>query len=109
MASLVCWASGLLNIMQDKDVDHSPSGPVVLLTGTAGRLTSMLSAHAEHRPDLANFYVPGTKPLPEDPEANAAQQQENMTAVIAFAGKLKRAIAKKKGLRHVKEIDHGAN
>lgn len=104
MASLVCWASGLLQILKDKDVDATPSGPVVLLTGTAGRLRNLMVAHGKYIDDYKGFYVPDTKPLPEDPDANAAQQQENMTAVIAFARKLELFMAKRKGLKHVKEL-----
>jgi len=104
MASLVCWASGLLQVLMDKDVDPTPSGPVVLLTGTAGRLRSTMVAQAEYRDEHKGFYVPGTKPLPEEADANAAQQHDNMTAVIAFNNKLRLAQAKQKGLKHVKEM-----
>lgn len=103
MAALVCWASGLLQILQDKDVDHTPSGPVVLLTGTSGRLRSTMVAHSEYRDAHEGFYVPGTAPLPDDEEGNAAQQKLNMDAVLAFNHKLKLARAKQKGRRQLVE------
>lgn len=102
MASLVCWASGRLDVMKDKDVEVP--GPVVLMTGTAGRLQSMLVAHGQYDDERKYFCVPGTQPLPDDADGNALQQQANMTLVIAFNKKLHRARLKQKGVRHVKEL-----
>lgn len=105
MAALVCWASGLMQVVPDKDVDPTPSGPVVLQRGTSGRLNSVMSAHGVFNTEYRGFYVPGCVPVPNDPDAAAKVMQDNMTAVIAFNKKLQRARAKQKGLKHLKELD----
>jgi hypothetical protein len=97
MASLVCWASGLLDVMMDKDVSPD-SGPVVLAHGTAGKLRALMTAHAEYR-DKLGWYVPGTRPIPKDEAVAATIQRDNMTPVIAFNKKLILAQARVKGRR----------
>lgn len=104
MASLVCWASGLLSIMADKDVPQG-SGPVVLMTGTAGRLRSMMVAHGKYIDEHKDFYVPGTQDVPTEGREDGAVQRDRMTIVIAFSRKLHLARLKQKGVRHVKEIE----
>lgn len=100
MASLVCWASGLLEVAMDKDVQPD-GGPVVLMTGIADRLRSVMTAHGEYRERLG-WYVPHTQPIPESKDDAAAQQRLNMSLVIEFAKKLRRSQLKGKGLRHLK-------
>lgn len=107
MASLICWASGLLEVVMDKDIDPDKPGPVVLLTGTAGRLHSTMVAHGEYREQHKAFYVPGTQPVPKDEAEAARVQQNNMTQVIAFNKKLQRARLKQKGRRHLLAHDKG--
>jgi hypothetical protein len=100
MASLICWASGLLEIVPDKSVppDH---GPVVLSTGTAGRLRSEMTAHGQYLDRLTNWYVPGTQDVPTEDREDGAVQHDRMTLVLAFSKKLRLARLKKKGLRHL--------
>lgn len=109
MASLICWASGMLEVAMDKDVPPA-GGPVVLMTGTAGRLRSVMTAHGEYREypnNVKGWYVPGTQPIPQDKEAAAAMQRENMTLVMAFNQKLYRSQLKGKGLRHLQRYYRG--
>lgn len=99
MASLICWASGLLEVTPDKDVQPD-GGPVVLMTGIASRLRTVMTAHAEFREKPLGWYVPGTRPVPQgtqEKQEAAAVQHANMTLVIAFNKKLQQAHAKKKG------------
>lgn len=86
MASLICWASGLLEVIPTKEVPVD-IGPIVLMTGPQTRLHSVMSAFGEYRQKIRAWYVPGTQRIPEDPDA-AAKQQENMTLVIAFNKKI---------------------
>lgn len=92
MAALVVWASGLLEVIPNKDVTPD-GGPIILLEGTAGRLTSAKVAHGEHHEDLGAFYVPGTR--------DAETEAERMPLVGAFAKKLRTARLKQKGRRHL--------
>lgn len=87
MASLICWASGLLEVVPTKEVPVD-SGPIVLMTGVLSKLVTIATTHGEYRLKTRAWYVPGTKPIPEDPDAAAKQQQENMTLVIAFNKKI---------------------
>ena len=103
MASLICWASGLLQVVPDKDVPIP--GPVVLLTGTAGKLNSLMTAHGEFLKRFEAFYVPRTQDVPTEGRDDGAVQQDRMTLVIEFNKKLQRARAKQKGLKHLKEHD----
>lgn len=89
MANLVCWASGLLEVLPNSDTPMD-SGPVVLMNGTAGKMHSLMSAHGEYRvySNARGWYVPGTKPMPEDSDEAAAVQRDNMMLVIEFNKKL---------------------
>lgn len=104
MASLICWASGLLQVVPDKEVPYP--GPIVLLTGTSNKLNDTMAAQGEFRAEHQGWYVPGCVPIPDgDDNAAGAAQQANMTKVIEFNKKLQRARAKQKGLKHLKELD----
>jgi len=89
MANLVCWASGLLEILPDKDTPMD-SGPVVLVHGTATKLRGLMTVHGQQldRGGVKGWFVPGTKPVPADPEEAAAVQRDNMKLVIEFNKKL---------------------
>lgn len=90
MANLVAWASGLLEVMANKDTPVD-TGPVVIARGPETRM-KLLAARGElHKsPDgvHVSWFVPGCAPIPEDPEQAGAVQRRNMDAVIAFAKKI---------------------
>ncbi len=101
MASLICWASGLLEVKMDKDVPPD-GGPVVLITGTAGKLRQLMTAHGVYIEKYQGWYVPGCQDVPIEERTGEAIQHDRMTLVIAFRDRLRRHQLKKKGLRHLR-------
>lgn len=105
MAALVCWASGLLEVMKDKDVPVD-GGPVVLITGTANKLVQLVSAHGVYVDKFDGFCVPGCQDVPTEGREDGAVQHDRMTIVIAFSDRLrKKQLKNAKGLRAVKDIE----
>jgi len=101
MAKLVCWASGLLEVLPNKDVPAGV-GPVVLHSGTIGAMRTLMTLHGEareQRDGSTAWFVPGTKPIPTphvpDSAEIAAIQRDNMTCVLDFAKKLVPEAAKR--------------
>ncbi len=101
MAALVCWASGLLEVMMDKDVPID-SGPIVLTTGTAGRLRTEMTAHGVVD-EFKAWYVPGTREVLALGRTVLQVERERMDLVIAFNEMLRfKRVKAKKGLRAAK-------
>lgn len=92
MASLVCWASGMLEVVMDKDVPAA-GGPIVVLTGTAGRLRSEMTAIGQYLEARKNWYVPGTADILDD--------HARMLRVVEFGKQLEVRRLKKKGRAHL--------
>lgn len=105
MASLVCWASGLLEVMMDKDVPID-GGPVVITTGTTNKLVQLVSAHGVYIEKFDGFYVPGCQDVPTEGREDGAVQHDRMTLVMAFGDRLrKKHLKNSKGLRAVKDSE----
>ena len=105
MAALICWASGLLEVKADKDVPVD-GGPVVIMSGMSGKLRQLMTAHAVFNAggDWQGWCVPGCQDVPTEGREDGAVQQDRMTLVMAFGDRLRRATAKKKGLKYLKEM-----
>lgn len=95
MATLVCWASGLLEIHAP---NKTPEGPVVIATGSAQRLGVDMRTHGEFVEKYNAYYVPGSRHIPTEGREESAIQRDRMTRVIEWSKKLAsvKAAAKKK-------------
>lgn len=104
MAALVCWASGLLEVKMDRDVPVD-GGPVVVASGTAGKLRQQMTAHGVYLERLQGWYVPGAQDVPTLGRVALAIERDRMALVIAFGQRLRKHQAKKKGLKHLKALE----
>lgn len=85
MASLICWSSGLLEVVVTGKV---PNGVVVLATGQDARLRSAVlgSKHVEYVDALRGSYITAVRAAVEAGEGEDAL----MELVVAFQGVLTR-------------------
>lgn len=93
MAHLICWASGLLQVIPgDKIVDE---GPVILAKGSSNRLTVAMKTYGEFIEKYNAHYVPGTQDVPTEGREKGSIENDRMTLVIAWQRKLRRSLGEK--------------
>ena len=100
---MVCWASGLLEVLMDKDVQPD-GGPIVIMHGTAGKLRQQMTAHGVYIDKLQGWYVPGAQDVATMGHTALQIERARMQLVVAFGQRLRRYQAKNKGLKHVKAM-----
>lgn len=101
MANLVCWASGLLQVLPNKD---TPAGPVVISSGTAGRLNSDMRTWGDYVEHYRGYYVPGCLDVPVEGREEGDVHRDRMTLVIAWSKKLRTAKVKRTGVRALRRM-----
>lgn len=88
MASLICWASGMLQVVPSKQVP--PEGrALVLMSGAAPKLQTLMTRHAEYIQALENWYVPGSQGVKTAGRPDIEVQQDRLALVVIFNERLR--------------------
>lgn len=90
MAHLICWASGLLQVIPGNEVVEE--GPVIIAKGSNARLTVAMKTHGTFVDEFKAHYVPGTRDVPTEGREEGAVHHDRMTLVIAWHKKLPKAL-----------------
>lgn len=100
MAALICWASGLLEVVQNKDVPDE-GGPITLRTGLAGKLLALRAKHGQHNPADGGWYIPGALDVPTEGRTDDDVQQDRLVLLTEFTKQLGRDWLRQKGRGHL--------
>jgi len=81
MANLICWASGLLQVMP---TGETPEGPVIISSGLAAKLEATMRTHGIYSTKFDAYYVPGVHDVPTKDRLQREIDLDRMKLVIAF-------------------------
>lgn len=85
MANLICWASGLLQVMP---TGETPEGPVIIASGLAAKLSIIMRTYGIYSTKYDAYYVPGVHDVPTEGREDGAVQLDRMNLVIAWSKRI---------------------
>lgn len=85
MANLICWASGMLQVLPAKD---TPEGPVIIMSGLAPKLEVLMRTYGLHTTKFDAYYVPGCLDVPTEGRTEADVHHDRMSLVLAWSKRI---------------------